>query len=43
MVALNAQIFAAHVDTGAALEVVASNTRTVADEAMQQLDEISLG
>jgi hypothetical protein len=41
MVALNAQIFAAHVDTGAALEVVASNTRTVADEAMQQLDKIS--
>jgi hypothetical protein len=41
MVALNAQIFAAHVDTGAALEVVASNTRSVADEAMQQLDDIS--
>jgi hypothetical protein len=41
MVALNAQIFAAHVDTGASLEVVASNTRTVADEAMMQLDEIS--
>ena len=41
MVALNAQIFAAHVDTGASLEVVASNTRTVADEAMLQLDEIS--
>jgi len=41
MVALNAQIFAAHVDAGAALEVVASNTRTVADEAMQQLDTIS--
>jgi hypothetical protein len=41
MVALNAQIFAAHVSTGASLEVVASNTRSVADEAMQQLDEIS--
>ena len=41
MVALNAQIFAAHVSTGASLEVVASNTRRVADEAMQQLDEIS--
>jgi hypothetical protein len=41
MVALNAQIFAAHVDAGAALEVVAQNTRTVADEAMLQLDNIS--
>jgi len=41
MVALNAQIFAAHVDTGAALEVVATNTRLIADESMQQLDEIS--
>lgn len=41
MVALNAQIFAAHVDAGASLEVVASHTRTVADEAMLQLDEIS--
>lgn len=41
MVALNAQIFAAHVDTGAALEVVARNTRMIADESMQQLDEIS--
>ncbi len=41
LVALNAQIFAAHVSTGAALEVVAGNTRNVADEAMQQLDEIS--
>ncbi len=41
MVALNAQIFAAHVSTGAALEVVASNTRSVADAAMKQLDEIS--
>jgi hypothetical protein len=40
-VALNAQIFAAHVSTGASLEVVASNTRNVADEAMEQLDEIS--
>ena len=42
MVALNAQIFAAHVDTGAALEVVARNTRMIADESMQQLDEISM-
>ena len=42
VVALNAQIFAAHVETGAALEVVAQNTRSVADEAMRQLDEISL-
>ncbi|HTR39047.1 MAG TPA: methyl-accepting chemotaxis protein [Bryobacteraceae bacterium] len=42
MVALNAQIFAAHVDTGAALEVVAMNTRMIADESMQQLDEISV-
>jgi hypothetical protein len=42
MVALNAQIFAAHVDAGAALEVVAKNTRTIAEEAMRQLDEISL-
>jgi len=41
MVALNAQIFAAHVDAGAALEVVAGNTRAIADEAMQQLDGIS--
>ncbi len=41
MVALNAQIFAAHVDTGAALEIVAGNTRMIADEAMQQLDGIS--
>lgn len=41
MVALNAQIFAAHVDAGAALEVVAQNTRTIADEAMWQLDNIS--
>ena len=41
MVALNAQIFAAHVDEGAALEVVAQNTRNVADEAMLQLDNIS--
>ena len=41
MVALNAQIFAAHVDAGAALEVVAGHTRTIADEAMQQLDDIS--
>jgi len=41
MVALNAQIFAAHVDTGAALEVVARNTRMIADESMQQLDQIS--
>ena len=41
MVALNAQIFAAHVNEGAALEVVAQNTRTIADEAMQQLDNIS--
>jgi len=41
MVALNAQIFAAHVDTGAALEVVARTTRMIADESMQQLDEIS--
>jgi hypothetical protein len=41
MVALNAQILAAHVDAGTALEVVAKNTRTIADQAMQQLDEIS--
>jgi hypothetical protein len=41
MIALNAQIFAAHVDAGAALEVVASNTRTIADESMRQLDGIS--
>ncbi len=41
MVALNAQIFAAHVDAGAALEVVARNTRLIADDSMQQLDEIS--
>jgi hypothetical protein len=41
LVALNAQIFAAHVSTGAALEVVAGNTRSVADEAVRQLDEIS--
>jgi hypothetical protein len=41
MVALNAQIFAAHVDAGAALEVVAMNTRTIADESMRQLDQIS--
>jgi len=40
-VALNAQIFAAHVKAGAALEVVASNTRSIADEAMAQLGEIS--
>ena len=42
MVALNAQIFAAHVETGAALEVVAQNTRSVAEEAMRQLDGVSL-
>jgi|SRR5579871_188905 len=41
MVALNAQIFAAHVDQGASLEVVARNTRMIADESMRQLDEIS--
>jgi hypothetical protein len=41
MVALNAQIFAAHVDGGAALEVVAMNTRTIAEQSMRQLDEIS--
>lgn len=41
MVALNAQLFAAHVEEGTALEVVARNTRTIADEAMQQLDDIS--
>jgi hypothetical protein len=41
MVALNAQIFAAHVDAGASLEVVARNTRLIADESMHQLDEIS--
>ena len=41
IVALNAQIFAAHVDAGTALEVVARNTRMIAEEAMQQLDEIS--
>ena len=41
MVALNAQIFAAQVKAGAALEVVASNTRKIADEAMQQLGQIT--
>jgi hypothetical protein len=41
IVSLNAQIFAAHVETGAALEVVAGNTRTIVDESMQELDEIS--
>jgi uncharacterized protein YfcZ (UPF0381/DUF406 family) len=41
MVALNAQIFAAHVDAGTALEVVARNTRMIADASMQQLDQIS--
>jgi hypothetical protein len=41
IVALNAQIFAAHVDAGTALEVVARNTRMIAEEAMQQLDDIS--
>ncbi len=41
LVALNAQVFAAHVDEGAALEVVASNTRGIADESMEQLDGIS--
>jgi len=41
-VALNAQIFAAHVDGGTALEVVARNTRIIADEAMEQIDLISL-
>jgi hypothetical protein len=41
MVALNAQIFASHVERGAALEVVAGNTRTIVDESMRQLDEIS--
>ena len=40
--ALNAQIFAARVDEGAALEVVAGNTRAIADDAMQRLDEISV-
>jgi hypothetical protein len=42
IVALNAQIFAAHVDAGTALEVVARNTRVIVEEAMQQLDDISL-
>ena len=41
IVALNAQIFAAHVDSGTALEVVARNTRMIAEKAMQQLDDIS--
>lgn len=41
MVALNAQIFAAHVDAGTALEVVARNTRFIADDAMHHLDGIS--
>lgn len=40
-VALNAQIYAAYVEAGAALEVVAKNTRLIADESMQQLDGIS--
>lgn len=40
-VALNAQIFAAHVDTGASLEVVARNTRMIAEDSMHQLDGIS--
>jgi hypothetical protein len=43
LVALNAQIFAAQVEAGASLEVVASNTRMVADEAMKQLSGISSG
>jgi hypothetical protein len=41
IVALNAQIFAAHVEAGAALEVVARNTCTIADLAMVQLAAIS--
>lgn len=42
-VALNAQILAAQVESGSALEVVASNTRIIADEAMQHLEETSDG
>jgi hypothetical protein len=41
LVALNAQIFAARVEAGAALEVVAHNTRLIADESMHQLAGIS--
>ena len=41
MVALNAQVFASHVETGAALEVVARNTRNITDNAMEELEEIS--
>jgi hypothetical protein len=41
IVALNAQVFAAHVEAGTSLEVVARNTRLITDQSMHQLDEIS--
>jgi hypothetical protein len=42
MVALNAQVFASRVEAGTALEVVAKNTGAITDEAMQQLNDISV-